>query len=389
VKKVLDRFVSRDDRQVFMLQQSISVYIHWPFCKSKCPYCDFNSHVREQISHEEWQDAYLKEIRFFKEQLSGKHVKSIFFGGGTPSLAQPKLMELVIDELGKLATLDENVEITLEANPTSIEAQKFHDFKLAGINRVSVGIQSLNDESLKFLGREHSSYEAQKALEIAQNTFKRFTFDLIYALPNQSIESWNKELKQALGIAKKHLSLYQLTIEKGTRFYSDYRSKKFEMPSNDLAADMYEMTADIMEQNGTPFYEVSNYAAVGEESKHNLAYWQYKDYLGIGPGAHGRFSEGDEKFASQMIASPEQWLKSVNEIGVGFQRKDLLSVAQMRQEKLLMGMRLRDGVEEDVVINKSQIPNLVNQGLLKLENNRVIATRKGMLVLNSLIEALA
>ncbi len=372
-----------------MQQQNIAVYIHWPFCKSKCPYCDFNSHVREQISHEEWQSAYLKEIDYFKDILHGKTISSIFFGGGTPSLAQPKLMESVIDKLSSITKLDENIEITLEANPTSIEAQKFKDFKTAGINRVSVGIQSLDDNHLKFLGREHSSSEAKKALEIASSTFERFTFDLIYALPSQTLESWSKELNEALQIAKKHISLYQLTIEKGTRFYSDYRDKKFTMPSNDLAADMYEMTSEIMEQNGTPYYEVSNYAEHGEESKHNLAYWRYQDYLGIGAGAHGRFTEDNQKYASQMIASPEQWMQSVTEHGAGFQRKDLLSEVEMKNEKLLMGLRLREGIDESVITNKTKVPELIAQGLLEYKKEKIAATLKGMLVLNSLIEALA
>ncbi len=372
-----------------MQQQNIAVYIHWPFCKSKCPYCDFNSHVREKISHDDWQAAYLKELFYFKNVLRDKRISSIFFGGGTPSLAKPKLMEKIIDSLSNLTCFDEQIEITLEANPTSIEAKKFNDFKTAGINRVSVGIQSLNDQHLKFLGREHSSLEAKKALDIAQKTFDRFTFDLIYALPSQTLKSWESELNEALKIAKKHISLYQLTIEKGTRFYNDYRNKKFVMPTNDLAADMYEMTAEIMEQHHTPYYEVSNYAAHGEESQHNLSYWRYDDYLGIGPGAHGRFSEGDDKFASQMISSPEQWMQSVADNGVGFQRRDILTKEEMKNEKLLMGLRLREGIEQSTIINKAKVPELIAQGLLEYKKDKIAATLKGMLVLNSLIEALA
>ncbi len=372
-----------------MSQQNISIYIHWPFCKSKCPYCDFNSHVREKISHDDWLEAYIKEILFFKNILEHKRIGSIFFGGGTPSLAKPELMEKIIDALSKLASFDERIEITLEANPTSIEAQKLSDFKNAGINRVSVGIQSLNDDHLKFLGREHSSTEAKNALEIAYKTFDRFTFDLIYALPTQTLESWERELEEALKIAKKHISLYQLTIEKGTRFYSDHSNKKFIMPTNDLAAEMYEITTEIMEKQNMPYYEVSNYAVHGEESRHNLSYWRYQDYLGIGPGAHGRFSEGENKFATQMISSPEQWMKSVSENGVGFQRKDALSNEDIRNEKLLMGLRLREGVHLDVISNKSSIPSLVSNGLIEYKNEKVAATKKGLLVLNSLIEALA
>jgi len=372
-----------------MQKSPISIYIHWPFCKAKCPYCDFNSHVRDAISYEDWLKAYTREINHFKTILSGKEISSIFFGGGTPSLASPKVMEGIINELQTIADFHDDIEITLEANPTSIEAQKFKEFASAGINRVSVGIQSLNDNDLKFLGREHSANEALKALEIAQNTFKRHTFDLIYCLPNQSLERWNKELENALRYAGKHLSLYQLTIEKGTRFYKDHRDGKFIMPTEDLAADMYEFTTDFMESAGMPYYEVSNYAAHGEESKHNMCYWKYGNYLGIGPGAHGRFEQTGVKYMSQMISSPEAWMKQVNETGVGFQQRNKLDNASVESEKLIMGLRLREGVDVALISNTQKLEEFINLGLLDQARGRVATTKRGILLLNNIIAELA
>jgi len=372
-----------------MQKSPISIYIHWPFCKAKCPYCDFNSHVRESVSHDDWLAAYIKEINYFRDLLSDKEIVSIFFGGGTPSLASPKVMEGIINELSNIADFHEDIEITLEANPTSIEAQKFKEFASAGINRVSVGIQSLNDNDLKFLGREHSAHEALKALEIAKNIFKRHTFDLIYSLPNQSLEQWNKELDTALGYAGKHLSLYQLTIEKGTRFYKDHRDGKFVMPSEDLAADMYEFTTAHMEAKGLPYYEVSNYAVPAEESKHNMCYWKYGNYLGIGPGAHGRFEQAGVKYMSQMISSPEAWMKQVNQTGVGFQQKNKLDEASVDSEKLIMGLRLREGVDKSLIKNTVKFGDYVRHGLLVEYGGKVSVTKKGVLLLNNIIAELA
>ena len=303
-----------------MTLNNIAIYIHWPFCKSKCPYCDFNSHVREKIDEKSWFDAYITEISFFADKIVGKNITSIFFGGGTPSLMNPKLVEKIILELEKIGKFVDNIEITLEANPTSIEAQKFQDFKTAGINRVSIGIQSFNEEGLKFLGRTHSKNEAIEALEIAGNIFSNYSFDLIYARPNQSIKNWENELLSALKLAKNHLSLYQLTIEKGTSFFNDYRDKKFTMPSDVLAASMYELTREITKAHGFVDYEISNYAKQGFESKHNLSYWNYDEYLGIGPGSHSRI----DKYAMMMIHNPENLLAKVKTDNNGIQAKTLL-----------------------------------------------------------------
>jgi oxygen-independent coproporphyrinogen-3 oxidase len=371
-----------------MKKEPISIYIHWPFCKSKCPYCDFNSHVRESVSHKEWLNAYIQEIKYFSDQIQGKSIASIFFGGGTPSLANPFIMEGLIDCLAVIGDIDNHIEITLEANPTSIEAEKFQDFRKAGINRVSVGVQSLRDDNLKFLGREHSSYEALKALEIAQNTFDRHTFDLIYSLPNQTLKDWQYELEKALAYSGKHISLYQLTIEKGTRFFKDHKDGKFEMPDENLSADMYEFTTEFMESKGMPYYEISNYAAMGEESRHNLCYWRYGDYIGIGPGAHGRYTKNGEKYSTQMISSPEQWLKNVGDNGIGLQVLQKLSEDQVAQERLLMGLRLREGVKESLITNRRNLENFIRIGLVERNRNNISATRRGMLVLNAVIEGL-
>ena len=298
----------------------ISVYIHWPFCKSKCPYCDFNSHVRDQISSEAWESAYLKELDYYTDILKGKRIKSIFFGGGTPSLAEPKIFDSILSKLSKVAQLEANTEITLEANPTSVEADRFKAFSKLGINRVSIGIQSLNEANLRFLGREHSVKEALHAVELANKNFPRYSFDLIYTLPNQRIEDWFIDLEQALSIAGGHLSLYQLTIEKGTQFYKDFKAQTFIMPDDDLSAEFYTKTTEYVASKGYTRYEVSNYAVSGNECVHNITYWKYENFIGIGPGAHGRYQKDGDTFATVKIHSPEQWLKSVEERGIGLQK---------------------------------------------------------------------
>lgn len=274
----------------------------------------------------------------------------------------------------------------MEANPTSIEASRFRDFKRAGINRVSIGIQSFDDKQLKFLGREHSSNEAKDALNIAANNFDNFSFDLIYTLPNQTLEQWEKELKLALSVGTKHLSLYQLTIEKGTKFFSLHRDKVFEMPSAELSADFYELTQSIMEKANMVAYEVSNHAQNGFECKHNLAYWNYDDYLGIGPGAHGRYTNENKKFATIKIHSPLDWLKKVESENVGLQKIEELSNSEIRIEKILMGMRTSQGIDAGLV--SKNIDNLINENLITVTNNKIIPTKKGILVLNTLTEAL-
>lgn len=323
---------------------NLAIYIHWPFCKSKCPYCDFNSHVRDSIDIDKWKRAYKNAITNYAEILNGRKITSIFFGGGTPSLMPTDLVKEIIDNLKKLSIFDKNIEITLEANPTSVEMSKFREFANAGINRVSLGIQSFNSENLKFLGREHSANEAVEAINIAREVFKRYSFDLIYALPNQTLEEWAMELKQALKLADKHLSLYQLTIEKGTKFFSDYKSKKFSLPSDDLASDFYKLTQEIMNAHSLPAYEISNHASVGEECKHNLVYWTYGEFIGIGPGAHSRINNTE----MHDIYHPEKWLNTVLSGESPIQNKNVLSDEEIISEILIMGLRLTKGLNLDI-----------------------------------------
>lgn len=375
--------------------KNIAIYVHWPFCKSKCPYCDFNSHVRERIDLDHWNEAYLKEISNYAEFLKDKKIVSIFFGGGTPSLMPSSIVKNVIDALRNLACVDEQIEITLEANPTSVEAQKFEEFNLVGINRVSLGIQSLNGDDLKFLGREHSVEEAVQAINVAKKNFLRYSFDLIYALPNQSLKQWETELKAALQLADKHLSLYQLTIEKGTPFYSLYQNKKFKMPEEELAKDFYQLTQEVMEKAGLPAYEISNHAALNEECKHNLVYWQYDDFLGIGPGAHSRINNK----ALHAIYHPENWLNKVLNNESSLQNEIILTKDEIISEMLLMGLRLTKGINQQNFINKTglnfseglnqeQLNWLLKEDFLSLRDNYLLATTKGKLVLNEIISKL-
>ena len=295
--------------------ESTAIYIHWPFCKSKCPYCDFNSHVRSHIDIDSFLECYLAEIDYFASYLDGKEIKSIFFGGGTPSLAPIRLIGSIISALGERFRFSNNIEISLEANPTSVEAKKFQDLKNVGINRVSLGIQSFCDKELKFLGREHSAMEGLESLSIARKHFDNYSFDLIYTLPEQKIDKWEKDLYRALNEVTKHISLYQLTIEKGTRFFSDYKEKKFTMKTDELSRKFYEVTREICKSRGLVPYEVSNYSIKGYESVHNMNYWQGKDYVGIGPGAHGRITIDGVRYESMMYHLPEKWLNTVKEKG--------------------------------------------------------------------------
>ncbi len=375
--------------------KNLGLYIHWPFCKSKCPYCDFNSHVREQIDLAKWNQAYLQELRNHQDFLADKNIISIFFGGGTPSLMPGFIVENIISELAKFAKIDNNIEITLEANPTSVESKNFQNFAQAGINRVSLGIQSLNPNDLKFLGREHSADEAIKAIEIAQKWFPRYSFDLIYALPGQDLKSWENELSSALKLANDHLSLYQLTIEKGTPFYSLYQQKKFQMPDEELARDFYMLTQNIMENANMPAYEVSNHAKANGECRHNMIYWQYDDFLGVGPGAHSRINNQ----AMHSIHHPENWLNTVLSGESPLQNNSELSLEEKIHEFLIMGLRLNVGINEQDFINKigydfkqklnqDKLNYFINNKLLTLENGALATSREGRLVLNYLINQL-
>lgn len=379
-----------------IIQKNLAVYIHWPFCKSKCPYCDFNSHVREQVEQDRWKNALLAELAYMHSHTADYTVTSIFFGGGTPSLMPATTIEALIQKTHDLWKVGDGVEITLEANPTSIEINSFVDFKQAGINRVSIGVQSLRDNELKFLGRGHSATEAIKALELAQKTFNRYSFDLIYARPNQSVADWDLELSQALKLAGNHLSLYQLTIEENTAFYHAYSKGGFIMPDEELAESLYLFTEEKMNTNGFFAYEVSNYAKTGEESRHNLSYWNGTSYIGVGAGAHGRIALPDEKrIATQTLKSPERWLENVEKNGNAVEIWQEVSADVEVQERVMMGLRLQNGINyadfkkqtgfdlcEHINLQKRDF--YVKQGLLADDSSTLKTTLKGRLLLNKL-----
>lgn len=372
------------------------IYVHWPFCASKCPYCDFNSHVRESIDEDAWREAYLREIRYYAEKTPGRMVDSIFFGGGTPSLMAARTVEAIVDEITRCWHVKNDIEITLEANPTSVEAEKFRAFRMAGVNRVSLGIQSLNDNDLKFLGRKHSAAEAVQAIGIASSVFDRFSFDLIYARPHHEVAAWRSELITALDYAVGHLSLYQLTIEEGTPFYTQHARGDFTVPDQDRAAALYEVTQEILEQRGLPSYEISNHAREGEESRHNLVYWRYGDYVGIGPGAHGRLTLGGVKYATTAHRAPEIWLQRVQESGHGAHPYETVARAARLTECLMMGLRLREGVplarlhaeygdDWRVLVAPDRVAALQAEGLLHLDQTHLAATAAGRQRLNGLL----
>ncbi len=318
-----------------------ALYIHWPFCVSKCPYCDFNSHVRESVDQKLWRDSLIADMKHEAQLRPRGVLRSIFFGGGTPSLMPPETVAALIDAATRLWSVAENIEITLEANPSSVEATNFAALALAGINRVSLGLQSLDDAALKFLGRAHSVTEALAALDTAQRHFKRVNFDLIYALPGQSEAAWAAELARALSFGTTHLSLYQLTIEPGTRFATMVAAKVFEPADPDHGATLFEVTADMTAEAGLPAYETSNHATPGQESQHNLIYWRYGTYLGIGPGAHGR----RDGVATERHKKPENWLNAMSRNQHGIAREDALTPQESVREAMVMGLRLAEGVD--------------------------------------------
>lgn len=366
----------------------LSIYIHWPYCLSKCPYCDFNSHVVDSIDHGKWLEAYKRELTYYSEQTGQSEIQSVFFGGGTPSLMKPEVVEGILKFISKKWKMSSDCEITLEANPTSVEAQKFQDFKAAGVNRVSVGVQSLNEKDLKFLGREHSPDEALKAVELASKTFDRFSFDMIYARPNQTVESWREELTRALNHMGNHASLYQLTIEPNTPFFTRYNRGEFHIPDEEVSADLYLATEEIMGGAGFSSYEVSNYSRQGDMSVHNLAYWRYQDYLGIGPGAHGRVTIDGQKYATRMHRAPQIWMDRVLQNGNGLQDNFVLTGEEQVQEKLLMGLRLAEGAKEDF-FPSDRVAVLIQSGdLEKATTGNITATLQGRLRLNSLLDYL-
>jgi oxygen-independent coproporphyrinogen-3 oxidase len=380
-------------------EPGFAIYVHWPFCKAKCPYCDFNSHVRAAIDEARWRDALLRELAHFAELTRGQRVTSLFFGGGTPSLMAPSTVGAIIDTLTQHWPVDPQIEITLEANPTSVEAEKFRGFAAAGVNRLSLGIQSLNDVDLKFLGRQHDSRQALAALDLAAAIFPRFSFDLIYARPQQTVAAWAIELDAALARAGDHLSLYQLTIETGTVFEQAYARGDFQLPSEDVQAELYELTTSRLAAAGLAAYEVSNYARPGQESRHNLTYWRYGDYIGIGPGAHGRLTLDGAKVATRQHRAPEAWLEMVERDGHATRQFNPVMPEARLEEMLMMGLRLSEGVDLVRIqtetgrslndwIPDERLLRLVGDGFLSLDAVSLRATQEGRARLDAVLAAL-
>ena len=371
------------------------LYIHWPFCQAKCPYCDFNSHVVAKIDHKAWEAAYLSEIDRIGAETQGRILRSVFFGGGTPSMMDPEVVDAILAKVRATWPIANDIEITLEANPTSVEAGRFAGYRDAGVNRVSMGIQALNDPDLKALGRLHSVKEALAAFEIARGVFNRVSFDLIYARQGQTLRAWEAELSQALSLAVDHLSLYQLTIEDGTAFGDRYAAGKLRgLPDEDVSADMYAMTQDVCGAAGFVGYEVSNHARPGSESIHNKLYWQYGDYAGIGPGAHGRLTLNGVRHATEAPLAPMGWLAQVKRTGSGDLSRTALSLEDQMAEYLLMGMRLREGVlldrfaalQGDDFHNK--IKDLCELGMVEKNGSTLLLTQQGRPLLNAVLRTL-
>jgi oxygen-independent coproporphyrinogen-3 oxidase len=366
----------------------LALYIHWPFCVSKCPYCDFNSHVREGVNQEVWRESLLRDLAYEAEAFPRGPLGSIFFGGGTPSLMPPQTVAALIAAAEAHWGFTPGIEITLEANPSSVEAARFADLAAAGVNRVSLGLQALDDGALRFLGRAHGVAEGLAALETAQAAFARVSFDLIYALPGQSEEAWEAELRRALSFGTGHLSLYQLTIEPGTRFAAMAAKGELAAADPDFGARLYELTQALADAAGLPAYEISNHARPGQESRHNLAYWRYRPYLGVGPGAHGRRLG----VVTQRHRKPENWLSALNRNGHGIAQETQIPHADAALERLLMGLRLREGVALDAVapaLDPAGLARMEAQGLVACEAGRLIVRPPAMLLLDAILAELA
>lgn len=372
-----------------------AVYVHWPFCQSKCPYCDFNSHVAAHVDQAEWAAALTRELEYMRSLSGPRLVRSVFFGGGTPSLMLPQTVDAVLTKIAGLWTMEEGAEITLEANPTSVEADRFRGYRAAGVNRLSLGVQSLDDAQLKFLGRLHSAEEALAAIALARETFPRLSFDLIYARPGQTKAAWEAELRAALAHAADHLSLYQLTIEPETAFAKLYEKGAFRLPDDDEAAALYALTGEVCAEAGLSAYEVSNYAKPGAESRHNLVYWRYGDYAGAGPGAHGRITSGGKRIATRARKMPGDWLAEVKRAGLGLEASDDISASEQGDEMMLMGLRLSEGVSlarhariAGRPIEENRIAALVADGLLACDGDIIRATGDGRMVLDAVLARL-
>ena len=373
---------------------NLALYVHWPFCVSKCPYCDFNSHVRASIDQDSWHEALLTDLAHEAGLLPGRKLTSIFFGGGTPSLMDPASVEGVISAARSHWQPAENLEITLEANPNSVEAVRFADLAIAGVNRLSLGLQSFDDHALAFLGRAHSARDGFRALEIAQKNFRRVSFDLIYALPGDREESWSATLAQALSLGTSHLSLYQLTIEPGTRFASMVARRQFEPLHCDASAALYELTEAMTSAARMPAYEISNHARRGQESRHNLSYWRYGDYAGIGPGAHGRRLG----MRTSRRKKPENFLAAVGRNGHGIAEEAPLSAIEGADEALVMGLRLTEGIDTDAIANRfglveivdwRRVERLAASGHLERQGPRIALTASGRLLLDHILGEIA
>lgn len=378
----------------------LAIYVHWPFCRSKCPYCDFNSHVRERIDQARWRRALLAELDHWADQMPDRVVGSLFFGGGTPSLMEPETAAAVIERVKQRWTPAPDMEITLEANPTSVEADRFAALAQAGVNRVSLGVQALDDAALKFLGRQHHAREALDAVAVAHRHFARTSFDLIYARPGQTVEAWRRELDEALKHAGEHLSLYQLTIEKQTQFEGAYRRGEFKLPDEDTGVALFEATQEILAAAGRPLYEVSNHARPGAECRHNLAYWRYDDYAGIGPGAHGRPRVEGRKLASRQHRAPEIWLEHVERDGHATTERRVLPPEEQAQEALMMGLRLAEGIDAarfqaatgvalDAALDPRGLQRMTEGGFVVRDDRTLRATQEGMLRLDAVLARLA
>jgi putative oxygen-independent coproporphyrinogen III oxidase len=377
---------------------AFGVYVHWPFCLSKCPYCDFNSHVRHAaIDEARYVRAFEAEIAATAARVPGRVVSTIFFGGGTPSLMQPGTISAVLEAIARHWTVAPDVEVTLEANPTSVEATRFRGYRAAGVNRVSLGVQALDDAALKQLGRLHTAREALDAVAIARSVFDRYSFDLIYARPNQSVQAWTAELERAIAEAAEHLSLYQLTIEPDTPFAALHTAGKLVVPDDDAGRTLYDITQEICAKHGLPAYEISNHARAGAECRHNLVYWRGHEYAGIGPGAHGRLDIGDRRFATATERRPEAWLMRVESLGHGVVTDESLTREERSDEFLLMGLRLAEGIDPERYqalagrhLDERRIRILREEGAVETTpDGRLRVTLAGFPVLDAVVADLA
>ncbi|MBT5414686.1 MAG: coproporphyrinogen III oxidase [Rhodospirillaceae bacterium] len=381
--------------------EPLALYLHWPFCRFKCPYCDFNVHIRETVDETRWVRAFAAAMARAAEELPGRSLGSVYFGGGTPSLMRPETVAAILDAAFDLWPADPPAEITLEANPGPVEAARFAGFRAAGINRLSLGVQALDDEALRFLGRDHDRAQAIRAIEAGHRAFERVSFDLIYARPGQDPETWRRELRAALALARDHLSLYQLTIERGTAFAAQVRRRAWAPAEEEAAAAQYEIAQEETAAAGLPAYEISNHAREGARSRHNLVYWRYGDFLGLGPGAHGRITEGGDggRVATTARRKPEAWLEAVEAGGAGEEEREALSATERAEECLMLGLRLAEGVPEarlraasglgfDAALDPDALARLRNGGFVTFEDGVLAATPAGRQRLDAVLAAL-